>query len=92
MQTFLHGPFYPNLFGVTAMKTPLNGVILLDMPLLIKSTTLSRSLIYKKIQNGSFPRPIKIGRSARWVANEIISWIESQAISRPQNDGGKECL
>ena len=37
-----------------------------------------RSWIYLKIQNDEFPKPVKIGRSSRWVESQINAWNESQ--------------
>ena len=45
-------------------------------------TGLARSSIYAKIQNGDFPRPIKLGaRSVGWLEADVNQWIERQ-ISR----------
>ena len=42
-------------------------------------TTLSRSSIYKKIAEGSFPKPIKLGdRAVAWLEHEVIQWIENR--------------
>ena len=39
---------------------------------------LSRSSIYRKMRNGTFPEPIKIGaRAVRWPESEIEAWISS---------------
>lgn len=35
--------------------------------------------IYKKIAKGEFPKPIKIGRSSRWLYTEIMRWINETA-------------
>lgn len=35
--------------------------------------------IYKKIAKGEFPKPIKIGRSSRWLYTEIMQWINETA-------------
>ena len=41
-----------------------------------KRTGLSRSTIYLRIQEGTFPRPIKLGaRAVGWVENEIEAWL-----------------
>lgn len=41
-------------------------------------TGLSRSTIYLRIQEGTFPRPINLGaRAVGWVENEIEAWLES---------------
>ena len=41
-------------------------------------TGLSRSTIYLRIQNGTFPKPIKLGaRAVGWVESEIDTWLAS---------------
>ena len=40
---------------------------------------LTRSSIYKMMDDGEFPRPMKIGRRAvGWRADEIAQWLERQ--------------
>ncbi|MDP4984430.1 helix-turn-helix transcriptional regulator, partial [Pseudoalteromonas tunicata] len=42
-------------------------------------TTLSRSSIYKKIAEGSFPKPIKLGdRAVAWLEHDVLQWIENR--------------
>ena len=39
-------------------------------------TTLSRTSIYRKMREGTFPEPLKIGaRAVRWPASEIADWL-----------------
>jgi prophage regulatory protein len=39
-------------------------------------TGLSRSTIYLRIQEGTFPRPINLGaRAVGWIEQEIESWL-----------------
>ena len=41
-------------------------------------TGMSRSTIYRKMDVGFFPRPVKIGPSAvRWKESDIAAWLES---------------
>lgn len=41
-----------------------------------KRTGLSRSTIYLRIQEGSFPKPISLGaRAVGWLENEIQEWL-----------------
>lgn len=41
------------------------------------TTGCSRSSIYLKIQQGLFPKPIKIGtRASRWRESEVIHWMD----------------
>ena len=49
-------------------------------------TGLGRSSIYRQMQDGAFPRPVKVGSAAvRWRASDITAWVES----RPEATG--EC-
>ena len=45
---------------------------------------IGRSLIYKLMTEGRFPRPVKISSYAvRWRKDEVLAWIES----RPRAEG-----
>jgi len=45
---------------------------ILRLPVVRARTGLSRSTIYLKVSEGSFPRPISLGaRSVGWVESEI---------------------
>lgn len=51
----------------------------------IKMTSLSRSTIYTLIQQGAFPKPIKIGKRAiGFIIDEIEKWLQSRMNSRTQ--------
>ncbi|MDU7586551.1 MAG: AlpA family phage regulatory protein [Acidovorax sp.] len=43
-----------------------------------------RSRIYQLIAAGEFPKPIKIGKSSRWVKAEIDAWIGRQSQQRTE--------
>ena len=48
-----------------------------------KITGMSRSSIYRLMQESDFPRPLRIGPGAvRWKASDIIAWIESRPVAR----------
>ncbi len=36
-----------------------------------------KSFIYKEIGNGTFPRPLKVGKSSRWKEADIQAWMEN---------------
>ena len=39
-------------------------------------TGLSRSTIYAKMADGTFPKPIKLGeRSVAWLESEVQGWL-----------------
>lgn len=50
-----------------------------------KGINYSRPQIWRKVKDGSFPRPIKVGagRSA-WVDSEIDAWIGQRMAARDQ--------
>ena len=42
-------------------------------------TGMSRSSIYRLMQEGEFPRPVRVGSAAvRWRASDITLWLESR--------------
>jgi prophage regulatory protein len=42
-----------------------------------KQLGLTRSSIYKMMEDGEFPRPIKLGRRAvGWRADEVAYWLD----------------
>ncbi|MDF7680479.1 AlpA family transcriptional regulator [Enterobacteriaceae bacterium ESL0689] len=56
---------------------------LVDMAFITEFTGLSDKWFYKLIQDGQFPKPIKLGRSSRWLKSEIEVWVlERITISR----------
>ena len=52
-----------------------------------KRVGLSRSTIYLKIQEGSFPKPINLGpRAVGWIENEIDNWLMDRIESRDRQE------
>jgi len=46
-------------------------------------TGLSRSTIYLRIQDGTFPKPIPLGpRAVGWIEHEIDAWLASRLEKR----------
>lgn len=41
---------------------------------------LGKSSIYRKVQEGTFPKPIKLGsaRASGWISTEVYEWIDDQ--------------
>lgn len=58
---------------------------LVDMVFITEFTGLSDKWFYKLIQDGLFPKPIKLGRSSRWRRSEVETWIQ-QRIAYSRND------
>ena len=42
------------------------------------------STIYAEIKAGRFPRPVKLGRSSRWLESEIDAYIAERVSERDQ--------
>lgn len=51
-----------------------------------KKIWICRSGIYQLIQQNKFPKPIKIGRSSRWLATELEDWIAKQVSIRDEGE------
>ncbi|MGJ7324972.1 AlpA family transcriptional regulator [Morganella morganii] len=51
---------------------------LVDMKFITKFTGLTDKWFYKLIQNGQFPKPIKLGRSSRWLKSEVEAWLQAR--------------
>ncbi|CND01576.1 phage transcriptional regulator AlpA [Yersinia frederiksenii] len=46
-----------------------------DMVFITGFTQLTDKWFYKLIQLGEFPKPIKLGRSSRWLQSEVEAWV-----------------
>ena len=52
---------------------------ILRLPAVKARTGLSRSSIYLRVTEGTFPKPVRLGRRAvGWVDAEIQNWLERQ--------------
>ena len=67
----------------TTAEPPPVGI--LRRPQVEARTGLSRSTIYARIQDGTFPRPILLGsRAVGWLEHEIDDWLDQRLkASRP---------
>jgi len=51
---------------------------LVDMTFITSYSGMTDKWFYKLIQHGEFPKPIKLGRSSRWLRSEVEFWVESK--------------
>lgn len=58
----------------------------IDMKFIVQLTGLSDKWFYKLIQGGHFPKPIKLGRSSRWLRSEVEAWMK-KCISESRSEG-----
>ncbi|WP_272519925.1 helix-turn-helix transcriptional regulator [Providencia sp. PROV223] len=49
-----------------------------DMKFITRLTGLTDKWFYKLIQDGEFPKPIKLGRSSRWLKSEVEDWLQTR--------------
>ncbi|HIE9589808.1 AlpA family phage regulatory protein [Klebsiella pneumoniae] len=49
-----------------------------------EATGFGKTAIYKWMGEGTFPHPVKIGRSVRWPSNEIEAWINGHITHRDE--------
>lgn len=54
---------------------------LVDMAFITEFTGCSDKWFYKLIQEGLFPKPIKLGRSSRWLKSEVEAWMQQRISS-----------
>lgn len=53
---------------------------LIDMTFITTYTGMSDKWFYKLIQDGLFPKPIKLGRSSRWKKSEVENWMYERIV------------
>jgi len=63
---------------------------ILRLPAVKTRTGLSRSTIYLRVSQGTFPRPVGLGgRAVGWLEGEIQGWLaERIAVSRAAMGSG----
>jgi prophage regulatory protein len=72
--------------------------VILRLPAVKSRTGLSRSTIYLRVADGSFPRPVSLGaRAVGWIESDIEGWIsrkitESRASSPATANREVRCL
>lgn len=49
---------------------------LVDMKFITEYSKLTDKWFYKLIKDGEFPKPIKLGRSSRWLRSEVETWFQ----------------
>ncbi|MDQ2109989.1 AlpA family transcriptional regulator [Vibrio sp. 2017_1457_15] len=49
----------------------------------MEKTALSRSAIYRKMNDGEFPQSVSLGgRAVAWVESEVYEWMEKCLLGR----------
>jgi prophage regulatory protein len=56
---------------------------ILRLPQVVEATGETRSTIYKRIAEGEFPRPVRLGaKSVGWVEDEIAEYNNARIAAR----------
>lgn len=56
-----------------------------------EQTPIHRSTLWRGINSGRFPKPLKIGPGTnRWRVSELAAFLEKAAAERPQPAAGEE--
>ena len=50
----------------------------IDMKFITRLTGQSDKWFYKLIQEGVFPKPIKMGRASRWLKSDLEEWLQAK--------------
>ena len=52
---------------------------ILRLPVVKARTGLSRSSIYLRVSDGTFPKPVSLGgRAVGWIESEVQQWLEQR--------------
>ncbi|MEY0234758.1 helix-turn-helix transcriptional regulator [Providencia manganoxydans] len=74
---------------MNTMKTSLLDDQLVDIKFITEFTGLTDKWFYKLIKDGEFPKPIKLGRSSRWLKSEVEQWLQARIY---ESRGGNSAL
>lgn len=77
-----HGDRDPSPNRTISSDPPGVGPKFLKLPVVKEMVSLSRSSIYIKITEKTFPEQTKIGGGSFWLESEIVQWIEENANKR----------
>lgn len=63
---------------------------LLRIEVVVQATGTSTSTVRRKVADGTFPEPVKLGsRCTRWLSSDIRKWIQSQVLESLAASAGK---
>ncbi len=67
-----------SLMGTRNNNTSLLNDKMVDMKFITEFTGLTDKWFYKLISEGQFPKPVKLGRSSRWLQSEVEHWVQKR--------------
>jgi prophage regulatory protein len=58
---------------------------MLRLPSVEDRTGLERSAIYRAMDRGDFPRPVRVGlRAVAWLESEVDAWLDRKLAQRQE--------
>ena len=64
-------------------RTAIEGVDrLLKLPEVMSIAGLGKTMIYRRVRQGTFPQPVKLGESTRWSEREVREWLDAVMATR----------
>ena len=51
---------------------------LLRLPQVLKIIPINKSAWWQGCKDGRYPKPIKLGRSSRWLKSEVENWLQER--------------
>ncbi len=60
-------------------------ITMLNVKQLMAKLNISKTTIYALVKLGELPSPVRIGGSARWMPDEIASYIEKNVTNQNQS-------
>ena len=82
----------PKLSNDRRLNSPNSGGTILRLALVRSRVGISRTSIYQRMSEGTFPKCIRLGpKAVGWLEHEIDDWIAQRvAESRPMAEGAAQ--
>lgn len=64
------------------------GLQVIRLARLKQKLAVGQSSIYRWIETEGFPKPIKFGRAAAWIENEVDAWVQKRMAVRDAGSKG----
>ncbi len=75
----------------TDNQNPNENRPLMDFKEAVQISCSTKSSIWRGINDGTFPRPVKIGlRKIAFIRSEVMEWVSSRPRIKLQSDSAKE--
>jgi prophage regulatory protein len=59
-----------------------HGDRIIRVPEVMEMLGMKKTAIYDRIKDGTFPKPIKLGRMSGWRRSDVLAWIVGQSGQR----------